>query len=98
MPHTDTNCKLKKMDDEVAKAFVREEQMEFTVPRKFIDDTKEADLHAQLNKLLNLYYFAEKYFINGLMDQTMDRLREGLENYDGYFGHAKSSRSMKTLL
>src|SRR6266487_3074630 len=34
------------------------------------------DLHAQLNKLLSLYYFAEKYFINQLMDQTMDRLRE----------------------
>lgn len=42
---------------------------------------RDARLSVQINRLLKLYYFAEKMFINGLMNRTMDRIRQGLATY-----------------
>jgi hypothetical protein len=53
------------------------------------DKKKERDarLSDQFGRLLKLYFFAEKIFLDELMNRAMDRLRRGLAKYDRSLGH-----------
>lgn len=63
---------------------------EITRIKKEADEKKKAQdarLGDQFTRLLKLYFFAEKIFINELMNRSMDRIRHGLAKYDRYLGH-----------
>lgn len=53
------------------------------------DKKKERDarLGDQFSRLLKVYFFAEKIFLNELMNRVMDRVRHGLAKYDRHLGH-----------
>jgi hypothetical protein len=53
---------------------------------------QDARLSWQINRLLRLYYFAEKIFINGLMNRTMDRIRQGLATYGRALNHHEAKQ------
>jgi hypothetical protein len=58
--------------------------------KKELEERKKAQdvrLNEQYNKLLKLYFFAEKIFVNELKNRTMDNLRLGLAEYDKDLGH-----------
>jgi len=105
LPVVEDTIKVPKKDVEImksseCKAFgpvTKEEHLqEVERVNKEADEKKKARdirLGDQFNRLLKLYFFAEKIFLHDLMNRAMDRIRQGLTAHDRYLG----SREIKLV-